>query len=293
MLSYRHGERQHFGALKNGAIVCLSGQADGAYPDIKSLLSDAKGIDWAQQVLATRDPDLQLADVKLLPVIPNPGAVWCAGMNTHSHYDEAKHHMHLKEKPAKPILFLRNTASLVGSGQDLEKPALEKAFDYEGEIALVIGRRGRNIATSDALFHVAGYSCFNDASARYYQISSSQITAGKNAFRSGGFGPALVTPDEIDLGTMRMTCRLNGQEMQSMGLDDLIFSFAELISFISEFAWLEPGDVIVTGSPSGIGALRNPPVLLKAGDQVEVEVTGVGVLVNGVRDQKLDVVAAS
>jgi 2-keto-4-pentenoate hydratase/2-oxohepta-3-ene-1,7-dioic acid hydratase in catechol pathway len=200
-------------------------------------------------------------------------------------FDEAKDHMGAKEKPAKPVLFLRAANTLVGSGDTLEKPALEPMFDYEGEIALVIGRRCRNVSAEQALDYVAGYSCFNDASARLYQISSSQITAGKNAYRSGGFGPWLSLADEVDLNSMRMTCRVNGEVMQAMGLDDLIFSFADLVAYISEFTWLEPGDVVVTGSPEGVGALRNPQVLLSAGDKVEVEVSGVGLLVNTVVDQ--------
>jgi 2-keto-4-pentenoate hydratase/2-oxohepta-3-ene-1,7-dioic acid hydratase in catechol pathway len=193
--------------------------------------------------------------------------------------------MGTKEKPAKPVLFLRTASTLVGSGSSLEKPGLEPMFDFEGEIALVIGKRCRNVTVERALDYVAGYSCFNDGSARMYQISSSQITAGKNAYRSGGFGPWMVTADAVDLATMNMTCRVNGQTMQQMELDDLIFSFAELIAFISEFTWLEPGDVVVTGSPEGVGVLRDPQVLLVAGDTVEVKVSGVGVLTNSVIDQ--------
>jgi 2-keto-4-pentenoate hydratase/2-oxohepta-3-ene-1,7-dioic acid hydratase in catechol pathway len=289
LVSYRVNGLPSYGALKDGAIVDIAQRLSGAYPDLKSLLGAASenGLKTAADIVATTSADMRLDQVELLPVIPNPGTVWCAGMNTHSHFEEAKQYMHLTDEPAKPILFLRATSTLVGTGQSLEKPKLEPAFDFEGEIALVIGKRGRNIPTGEALTHVAGYSCFNDASARNYQRSSSQITAGKNTYRSGGFGPCLATPDEVDLRSMTMTCRLNGQAMQRMGLDDLIFSFAELISFISELTWLEPGDVIVTGSPAGIGALRSPMILLSAGDTVEVEVTGVGILVNGVTAQTL------
>lgn len=283
LMSYTLNQEPSFGALKGERIVDLGRRLGDRYPDLKSLV--ASGLKEAEEIVASADADLAVEDVKLLPVIPNPGTIWCAGMNTHSHYEEAKEHMHLQEKPKKPVLFLRSPATLVASGEDLEKPQLEPVFDYEGEIALVIGKRGRNVSVEDALDYVAGYAPFNDASARMYQISSNQITAGKNAHRSGGFGPALVTSDEVDLDTMTLECRLNGEVMQTMPLDDLIFSFAELVSYISEFAWLEPGDVIVTGAAEGVGALRDPMVALKAGDTVEVEVSGVGTLVNGVADQ--------
>ena len=187
--------------------------------------------------------------------------------------------------PAKPILFMRSAACLTASGQALEKPKLEERFDFEGEIALIIGKRGRNVAVADAMDYVAGYSAFNDASSRNYQRTSSQMTAGKNGYRSGGFGPCLATSDAVDLDTVTLTCTVNGKQMQHMALDDLIFGFAELMAFISEFTWLEPGDVIVTGSPEGIGSTRKPPELLSAGDRVEVQVTGVGTLVNIVEDQ--------
>lgn len=283
LASYTHGETASYGIVTDAGIIDLGSRLGPDYPDLRSLL--AGGLQKARGIAAETGPELELDAVTLLPVIPNPGAIWCAGINTHSHFEEAKDHMGAKEKPAKPVLFLRAANTLVGSGDTLEKPALEPMFDYEGEIALVIGRRCRNVSAEQALDYVAGYSCFNDASARLYQISSSQITAGKNAYRSGGFGPWLSLADEVDLGSMRMTCRVNGEVMQEMGLDDLIFSFADLVAYISEFTWLEPGDVIVTGSPEGVGALRDPQVLLSAGDRVEVEVTGVGTLENTVADQ--------
>lgn len=283
LASYTVSEGDSFGIVTDTGIIDLGSRLGAEFADLKHLLDG--GLAAAAEIAATVAPDLSLDEVRLLPVVPNPGAVWCAGINTHSHFDEAKHHMGATEKPAKPVLFLRTASTLVGSGANLEKPALEPMFDYEGEIALVIGKRCRNVSADDALNHVAGYSCFNDASARAYQISSSQITAGKNAFRSGGFGPWLATPDEVDLASMRMSCRVNGATVQDMGLDDLIFSFAELIAFISEFTWLEPGDVVVTGSPEGVGVLRDPQILLNAGDTVEVEVSGVGTLINTVQDQ--------
>ncbi|MDB5970002.1 MAG: hydrolase family protein [Hydrocarboniphaga sp.] len=289
LISFRIQSQSGYGALKGDGAVDLSKHLGKRFPDLKSLLSsaDGEGLKSAAGLLEGAAPDLRLEQIELLPPIPNPGTIWCAGMNTHSHFNEAKAYMGLKDLPPKPILFLRANATLVGSGQPLEKPKLEPIFDFEGEIALVIGKRGRNVPVESALDYIAGYSAFNDASARSYQQASPQITAGKNAYRSGGFGPCLATPDEVDLATMTMVCRVDGNEMQRMPVDDLIFSFAQLISFISEFAWLEVGDIMVTGSPKGIGALRNPRVLLVPGTRVEVEVSGVGTLVNDVLEQVL------
>lgn len=283
LISFTRDDRASYGILNGNSITDLGAPLGDVYPDLKSLL--AGGLDAARAVEPTAD--LSLDDVDLLPVIPNPGVVWCAGMNTHSHYVEAKERMGLTEKPKTPMFFLRANATLVGSGQDLEKPVKEPAFDYEGEIALVIGKPCRNVSEEDALDYVAGYSCFNDGSARMFQISSNQLTTGKNAYRSGGFGPCLATVDSVDLATMTLECRVNGEVRQSMRLDDLIFSFAQLISHISDIYPLQPGDVIVTGAAEGVGGLREPPAFLAPGDQIEVEVSGVGTLVNGVREQVL------
>lgn len=285
LVSFTINDSQRVGVLVSEGVFDYSAYSQGRITDMKTLLStdgEMEKLPHCPKVV-----DYTLDQISLLPVVVNPGTIWCAGMNTHTHYKEAADRMHLKELPKKPVLFLRSAQTLVASNDYLEKPALEPMFDYEGEIALVIGKEARNVTVEDALSYVAGYSCFNDASARQYQINSNQITAGKNAFRSGGFGPCLATPDEVSLDTMKMECRVNGNIVQSLTLDDLIFSFAELISYISEFTWLMPGDVIVTGSPEGIGALREPQILLNEGDSVEVEVTGIGVLVNPIKEQTL------
>jgi 2-keto-4-pentenoate hydratase/2-oxohepta-3-ene-1,7-dioic acid hydratase in catechol pathway len=273
-----------YGLLDGNAVTDLGARLGADYPDLKSLLSD--GLVAARAHESQTDFTLDAIDA-LLPPIPNPGVVWCAGMNTHSHFIEAKDHMGLTEEPKAPMFFLRATPTLVASGEDLEKPLKEPAFDYEGEIALVIGKPCRNVSEEEALEYVAGYSCFNDGSARLFQISSAQLTTGKNAYRSGGFGPCLVTADSVDLDTMTLETRVNGELRQTMPLDDLIFSFAQLISHISDIYPLQPGDVIVTGAAEGVGALREPAVFLQPGDRIEVEVSGVGTLVNGVREQVL------
>jgi 2-keto-4-pentenoate hydratase/2-oxohepta-3-ene-1,7-dioic acid hydratase in catechol pathway len=273
-----------YGLLDGNAVTDLGARLGADYPDLKSLLSN--GLDAARAHESQTDFTLDAIDA-LLPPIPNPGVVWCAGMNTHSHFIEAKDHMGLTEEPKAPMFFLRATPTLVASGEDLEKPLKEPAFDYEGEIALVIGKPCRNVSEEEALEYVAGYSCFNDGSARLFQISSAQLTTGKNAYRSGGFGPCLVTADSVDLDTMTLETRVNDELRQTMPLDDLIFSFAQLISHISDIYPLQPGDVIVTGAAEGVGALRDPAVFLQPGDTIEVEVSGVGTLVNGVREQVL------
>ncbi|WOX07019.1 fumarylacetoacetate hydrolase family protein [Microbulbifer pacificus] len=279
--SYRNKGKTGFGAIRGDYIVDLTDIA----PDLKSFLAAGRpAMESAHAAVAASNSVISIDEVELLPPIPNPGTIWCVGLNTHSHFEEVKAALRLEEKPSKPILFLRSSATLVPSGQDLEKPALENAFDYEGEIALIIGKRARNVSISKAMDCVAGFAPFNDGSAREYQMSSNQVTAGKNAYRSGGFGPYLVTSDEVDASALSLTTRLNGDLVQEMFIEDLIFGFAELVSYISEFTWLEPGDVIVTGSPAGIGFTTKN--LLKAGDKVEVEVQGVGTLVNGVRDQE-------
>jgi len=283
LVSFSQDGRESYGILTGDWITDLGARLGSTVPDLKSLL--AAGLEVAREVEISRD--IALDAVELLPVIPNPGVIWCAGMNTHSHYEEARERMGLTEKPRTPMFFLRANATLVGSGGDLEKPLKEPAFDYEGEIALIIGKPCRNVSEEHALDHVAGYSCFNDGSARMFQISSNQLTTGKNAYRSGGFGPCLATADSADLANMTLETRVNGERRQHMTLDDLIFSFAQLISHISDVYPLQPGDVIVTGAAEGVGGLMNPPVFLAPGDRVEVEVSGVGTLVNGVREQVL------
>ena len=284
LISFIKAGSASYGILAGEGVTDLGARLGPDYPDLKCVL--AAGLAVVQPHVGKVDFSFSEID-ELLPPIPNPGVVWCAGMNTHSHFHEAKESTGLKEIPKSPMFFLRANSTLVGSGQDLEKPHKEPAFDYEGEIALVIGKPCRNVSEEDALDYVAGYSCFNDGSARLFQISSSQITAGKNAYRSGGFGPCLATADSVNLETMRLECRVNGELRQSMLLNDLIFSFAQLISFISDIYPLQPGDVIVTGSAEGVGVLRDPAVLLAEGDHIEVEVSDIGTLVNGVREQVL------
>ena len=285
LASYLKDGKPSYGIVTNNGIVDLASRLGSELPTLRDFI--AADFAGARDGIDKAPPDMPLENVNWLPVIPNPGAVWCAGLNTHSHFHEAKERMKFAELPKVPMFFLRSQHTLIGHGQALEKPSLEPNFDYEGEIAVIIGRRCRNVSVADAPNHIAGYSCFNDGSARQYQIRSHQVTTGKNGYHSGGFGPWMVTADEVDMNDLVLQTRVNGDVRQNMKIDDLIFSFADMISHISEVTWLEPGDVIVTGSAEGAGALRNPPIFLQEGDVVDIEVSGIGTLSNPVVEQKL------
>jgi 2-keto-4-pentenoate hydratase/2-oxohepta-3-ene-1,7-dioic acid hydratase in catechol pathway len=237
-----------------------------------------------REALAARldfEPDrvpLPSSDITLLPVIPDPAKIVCVGLNYASHVAEMGN-----KPPAYPAVFTRWPDTLVAHGAPLIRPKATERFDYEGELAVVIGRGGRAIPRDQALDHVAGYSIFNDASVRDWQRHGGQFTPGKNFPGTGGFGPALVTPDEIgDLGAQRVQTRLNGALMQDQPVSDLVFDVPWLVEYLSAFTPLAPGDVIVTGTPGGVGDGRKPPVYLQPGDVVEVSIGAIGTLRNTV-----------
>lgn len=281
LVSFEKDGVESYGVLDNESVIDLGAILSSRFPDLKSTFGEGLEVFSSQNDA----PVYALSEVSLLPVIPNPGSVWCAGLNTHSHLAEVKAFLGEKEQPTAPMFFLRAMGTLVGSNGDLEIPKTEPAFDYEGEVAAVIGRACRNVTVSDALDYVVGYSCFNDATARLYQKNSEQMTTGKNAWKSGGFGPCLTTSDSVNLDEITLETRVNGETRQKMKMDDLIFSVAELISHISEVYELQSGDVVVTGSAAGIGAAMEPRTFLKPGDVVEVEVDSIGVLTNRIVGQ--------
>lgn len=283
LASYRFGGQESFGLVRGEGIVDLGRRFSGI-TDLKGLI--AQGLEALSGIAEDEPIDLSLDEVQFLPVIPNPGAIFCVGLNTQSHFDEIEETLgSYPVKPERPWLFMRTARAQVGHGEALEKPNGSPLFDYEGEIAIIIGKSGRFVAESEALDHVAGYACFNDGSIRDFQLHSPLFTAGKNFPRSGGFGPWLATPDEIGpIEALRLTTRVNGRLVQDMPYADLMFGFPELISYISYFTELQPGDVIVTGSAEGVGILRQPPLMLQAGDICEVEIAGIGVLRNPVVD---------
>ena len=248
---------------------------------LESLL--ARGVDLASYAVG-RDP-VQVVDAahaKFLPPLARPPKIICAGLNYADHARESNF-----ELPDYPTLFLRVHTSLVGHQQPMVRPRISDSLDFEGEVAVILGKGGRFIAREQALECVAGYSVFNDGSVREYQFKSPQWTVGKNFDRTGGFGPDFVTADELPPGAkgLRLETRLNGQVVQSASTDDMIFDVATLISVVSEAISLEPGDVIVSGTPAGVGWAREPKLLMRGGDVCEVSVQGIGTLRNPIVDE--------
>lgn len=228
--------------------------------------------------LASNAPRLPLAGLSFAPLVPEPGKTICLGLNYFDHAKEGG-----REKPDYPWFFYRGKSSLIGHGQPGVLPKVSSRFDYEAELAVVIGRRvPRHVSQADALQYVFGYTCFNDMSVRDYQKRTPQWTIGKNFDATGGFGPVLVTTDELAPGAtgLRLQSRLNGQVMQDANTDDMIFSVAETIALLSECMTLEPGDALIMGTPAGVGQARTPPVWMKAGDTIEIEIEQIGVLSN-------------
>ena len=226
-------------------------------------------------------PAVPMAGLRLLPVIPNPGKIICIGLNYRDHAKEGGNPI-----PDYPAVFMRTTTSLVAHGQPMLRPPVSDKLDFEAELAVVIGRTATRVRAGDALDHVAGYACFNDGSVRNYQRKSTQWTMGKNFDQTGGFGPELVTADELPDGArgLSVTSRVNGAVMQDGNTSEMIFDVPTLIEILSEVMTLQPGDVIATGTPAGVGYARTPPLFLKAGDVCEVTVGGIGTLSNPIKD---------
>ena len=262
-----------FGRL-NGDVVEDLGQ-----PGASAWLSDALGGDLA---VLTATASFARADVHLLPVVPNPGKILCVGLNYATHVAETG-----REQKEHPAIFTRWADTLIADGDALIRPPESTRFDYEGELAVIIGKGGRRISADTAMEHVAGYAVFNDASVRDWQRHNIQFTPGKNFPATGAFGPAMVTPDAVsDLGSQRVQTRVNGQLVQDQPVSDMIWGIAEVIAYCSTFTTLHPGDVIATGTPGGVGDKRNPPLYLKSGDEVTVSIGEIGTLTNPIRDEQ-------
>jgi 2-keto-4-pentenoate hydratase/2-oxohepta-3-ene-1,7-dioic acid hydratase in catechol pathway len=281
LISYQLNGTDSYGAVtgdRADRVVDLRQIFGERAADLKALIA-ADLLAEAATAVGQASATLALSELQLLPVIPNPGKIVCVGLNYGEHVRETG-----REITEQPTLFLRVAESQLAHGEDIVLPPESTRLDYEGEIAVVIGRGGRRIAEADAWAHIAGYACYNDGSIRDWQTATPQWTAGKNFWRTGGFGPWMVTRDEIADGrVMTLVTRLNGQEMQRTTTDKLIHSIPRQIAHISAFTPLAAGDVIVTGTPGGVGAKRNPPVWMKPGDIVEIEVDAIGVLRNGIR----------
>lgn len=279
LASYMHQNAASWGVVDGEGIIDLSRRIGARYPDIRTLLAH-DGVAEARKAAAGQSADLKLAEVRLLASIPNPGKIFCIGLNYEDHRQETR-----REKTEAPAVFVRFPESQVGHDQPILRPRESTKLDYEGEIAVIIGKSGRRIAEKDAWDHVAGYSCYNDGSVRDWQWATTQWTAGKNFVATGGFGPWIVTADEIPGGTeLSLVTRLNGVEMQRTTTALMVHNIPQLIAHLSVWVPLEPGDVIVSGTPAGVGGRREPPVWMKPGDVVEVEVSRVGVLRNTIAD---------
>ena len=273
-------DRPTFGVLIDGGLLDLGARLPDLQGGLRGLLESPE-FERLPARLANSRPDVAIDDVRFLPLIPNPDKVLCVGINYVPHVQETG-----RDLPEKPVIFCRFSGSQTGHEQPLIRPRVSSKFDYEGELAVVIGRRARHVSTENAMEVIAGYTCFNDGSVRDWQRHSPQFTPGKNFARSGSMGPWLVTRDEVsDPSALSLETRVNGEIRQSASLADLIFSIPELIAYCSTFAELLPGDVIATGTPGGVGFARTPPVWLNQGDIVEVDIPGIGLLRNVVVDE--------
>ncbi|TFZ04506.1 fumarylacetoacetate hydrolase family protein [Ramlibacter rhizophilus] len=283
LVSYLHDGREGWGAVQGDRITALAERTGCA--DLASFLGSAEFGRRDQLVADARD-QLALADVQLLPVIPRPEKIVCAVRNYMDHHQEVLAAGMQRELSAEPPIFLRVWRSQVAHGQAIIRPRVSESLDWEGELAVVIGKAGRDIPEDRAYEHVAGYSIYNDASVREWQFHAKQIASGKNFEGTGAFGPWLVTADEIEPGQpLKLATRLNGEVVQDSHTGHMIFSTARLIAYASTIFTLVPGDVIVTGTPAGVGWSRKPPRFMKPGDVVEVEIERIGILRNPIEAQ--------
>ncbi|MGJ5076191.1 fumarylacetoacetate hydrolase family protein [Bradyrhizobium oligotrophicum] len=268
-----------WGLVEGTDVANLGAVLRDRFPDLKSAIAaDALKEAAAAASGARRHP---LSAISFLPVIPNPDKILCIGLNYETHRKETG-----RSEVENPTVFGRFANSQTGHLTNIIRPRVSTDLDFEGELAIVIGKPGRYIPRAEAFKHIAGYACYNEGSVRDFQRHTHQFTPGKNFPATGGFGPWLVTPDEIDdLGSLRLQTRLNGEVVQDATISQMIFDIPRQIEYCSSFTRLEPGDVIATGTPGGVGSRRTPPLWMKPGDVVEVEIDKIGLLRNGIADE--------
>jgi 2-keto-4-pentenoate hydratase/2-oxohepta-3-ene-1,7-dioic acid hydratase in catechol pathway len=277
LVSFVSAGRPSYGVAKGGGVIDFGARFGDRWATLRALLA-AGALAEAQRVAHDAAPDVKLEGLELAPVIPNPDKIICVGLNYRAHVEETG-----RTVTERPTLFARFAGSQVGHLRPLVKPEVSDQFDYEGELAVVIGKEGRHIPAGRALEHIAGYSCYNEGSIRDWQRHTSQFLAGKSFAGTGGFGPWLATADEIpDPSRLTLETRLNGQVVQHTTTELMITPIPELIAYISTILPLLPGDVIVSGTCGGVGWKRNPPLFMRPGDVAEVEISGIGVLRNPV-----------
>ncbi len=280
LMSFSVGNSETYGVATDSGVIDMAPRLGGSLPKIKAVL-DGEALDQVAQAAAGADADYGFDDVVFRPVIPRPGKIVCVGLNYEDHRVETG-----REPSGYPVLFPRYADSQVGHAQPMIVPRNSDKYDYEGELAVIMGKTARHVSREDALSTIAGYSCYNDGSIRDFQGHTHQFLPGKNFPATGAFGPWMVTADEIpDPTQLTLTTRLNGEQMQHANTDQLIFNIPYLISYISSFMPLRPGDVIITGTPGGVGFKRKPPVYMKDGDTVEVEISGIGTLRNPLKNE--------
>lgn len=272
LATFDQDNRPRWGAVLGDQIAPL----DHAWPSLRLALG--AGNHAIAAALADTKTRVPLAAVRLLPPVPDPEKIFCAGVNYKSHIAETG-----REAPKYPSMFMRFPDSQVGGYEPILRPFLSEEYDWEAELAVVVGKTARHVPRERAYEYVAGYACFGDHTLRDYTRHERQITPGKNFYHSGVFGPWIVTTDEIpDPTTLTLTGRLNGEIMQQASTGDLLYDIPYLISYLSSFSVLKPGDVIATGTPSGVGFTRKPPIWMKPGDTFEIEISSIGTCRNTV-----------
>jgi 2-keto-4-pentenoate hydratase/2-oxohepta-3-ene-1,7-dioic acid hydratase in catechol pathway len=286
LVSFKNAGESHFGLVKEGRVVDLTTRLP--YRDLIDFISHGT-LEQALDVSANAEGEYRFDDLHLLPVIPNPGKIFCIGLNYKDHVAEADKKLGGREVPQKPMVFARYPESLTGHKQPICRPRVSSQLDWEAELLVVIGKRvPRYTPVEKALSHVFGYAAMNEACLRDYQFHSRQLTPGKNFENTGAVGPWLVTADEVpDPQSLDIEMKLNGAVMQIANTRDMVFSVAELISYISDWLPMNPGDIVASGTMAGVGFAREPQIFMRPGDLAEVSISRIGTLMNHIEDENL------
>ncbi|MFQ6575099.1 fumarylacetoacetate hydrolase family protein [Pseudomonas sp. UM16] len=281
-VQFSEGTQHGLAVENNGVLHGMTANEPGYPGSLQQLIAKGSAALQAAHRVLSSSRQIERAAIRLLPPLSRPGKIICVGLNYADHTKESPY-----EQPDYPTFFPRFASTLIGGDEAIVRPKASEQLDYEGELAVIIGQGGRHISRANALEHVAGYSIFNEASIRDYQFKSPQWTIGKNFDATGAFGPLFVSADELPAGAkgLGLITRLNGEIVQQGNTADMIFDVAELISVLSEALTLEPGDLIVSGTPAGIGWARKPPLFMKPGDLCTVEIEGIGTLSNPIVDE--------